>query len=120
MNSPALPDRRHFLATLLGTGAAAFTASRAAALSYKGENLRYGLVTYQWGADWPLPVLLANCEQAGVLGVELRVVKYPKGTKADPDELPPAMVREMLATAPTVTFAAEVDALLGSHPRAAG
>lgn len=73
MPSPALPDRRHFLATLLGAGAASLAATRAAALSYKGENLRYGLVTYQWGADWPLPDLLANCEQAGVLGVELRV-----------------------------------------------
>ena len=25
-----------------------------------------------WGADWDLPTLLANCEKAGVLGVELR------------------------------------------------
>ncbi len=73
MPSPSLPNRRHFLATLLGAGAAGVATTRAAALSYKGENLRYGLVTYQWGADWPLPVLLANCEQAGVLGVELRV-----------------------------------------------
>lgn len=53
------------------------------------------------------------------VGVEVRVVKYPKGTTADPDELAPEQVRDMLATAPTVTFAAEVDALLGAQPRVA-
>jgi sugar phosphate isomerase/epimerase len=73
MHTPSLPDRRHFLATLFGASAAGLATSHAAALSYKGENLRYGLVTYQWGADWPLPTLIANCEQAGALGVELRV-----------------------------------------------
>jgi len=73
MPPPPLPGRRHFLTTLLGAGAAGLAATRASALSYKGENLRYGLVTYMWGADWPLADLIANCEQADVLGVELRV-----------------------------------------------
>jgi sugar phosphate isomerase/epimerase len=73
MHSPTLPNRRHFFATLLGAGAASLMPHLASALSYKGENLRYGLVTYMWGADWPLADLIANCEQAGVLGVELRV-----------------------------------------------
>ena len=36
----------------------------------KGADIRYGLVTYQWGKDWDLPTLLKNCEQAKVLGVE--------------------------------------------------
>ena len=36
------------------------------------SDMRFGLVTYMWGADWDLPTLLANCEQAGVGGVELR------------------------------------------------
>lgn len=35
-------------------------------------KMRFGLVTYMWGADWDLPTLLANCEKAGALGVELR------------------------------------------------
>jgi sugar phosphate isomerase/epimerase len=39
----------------------------------KGAKMRFGLVTYQWGRDWDLPTLLANCERAGLLGVELRV-----------------------------------------------
>lgn len=37
-----------------------------------GAGIRFGLVTYQWGKDWDLPTLLANCAQAGALGVELR------------------------------------------------
>lgn len=36
------------------------------------EQMRLGLVTYQWGKDWDLPTLIVNCEQTGLLGVELR------------------------------------------------
>jgi sugar phosphate isomerase/epimerase len=35
-------------------------------------KMKFGLVTYQWGKDWDLPTLLANCEKTGLLGVELR------------------------------------------------
>ena len=35
-------------------------------------KIRFGLVTYMWGADWDLPTLLKNCETAKTLGVELR------------------------------------------------
>lgn len=38
----------------------------------ENEQMRLGLVTYQWGKDWDLPTLIANCEQTGLLGVELR------------------------------------------------
>ncbi len=34
--------------------------------------MKFGLVTYQWGRDWDLPTLIANCEKSGLLGVELR------------------------------------------------
>ena len=37
-----------------------------------GENMRYGLVTYQWGNDWDLPTLIENCQRSLCLGVELR------------------------------------------------
>ena len=37
-----------------------------------GENMRYGLVTYQWGKDWDLPTLIENCTRSICLGVELR------------------------------------------------
>jgi sugar phosphate isomerase/epimerase len=35
-------------------------------------KMRFGLVTYMWGADWELPTLLKNCETAHADGVELR------------------------------------------------
>jgi len=67
-----MSTRRHFLHTLLGTSAASALAA-ASNLSYKGENIQFGLVTYMWGADWDLPTLIKNCETAKVLGVELRI-----------------------------------------------
>lgn len=36
------------------------------------SKMKFGLVTYQWGKDWDLPTLIANCGATGVLGVELR------------------------------------------------
>ncbi len=38
----------------------------------KKSKMKLGLVTYQWGKDWDLPTLIANCEETGFLGVELR------------------------------------------------
>ena len=37
------------------------------------EKMKLGLVTYQWGMDWDVPTLIANCEKARMSGVELRV-----------------------------------------------
>ena len=68
-----MTNRRHFLATALGSAFAAPIIAQEARLSYKGENIHYGLVTYMWGADWDLPTLIKNCETAEVLGVELRI-----------------------------------------------
>ncbi len=69
---PKLRSRRSFLQ-------AAGLATPALALSAYGEKgkapaiqPRFGLVTYNWGKDWDLPMLLANCEAANLLGVELR------------------------------------------------
>lgn len=52
------------------------------AMALLGENpvfaesskipLKLGLVTYNWGKDWDLPTILANCEVTGFTGVELR------------------------------------------------
>jgi len=36
------------------------------------SGMKFGLVTYQWGKDWDLPTLIANCEKTGYHGVELR------------------------------------------------
>ena len=37
-----------------------------------GSKMKFGLVTYLWGKDWDLPMLIQNCEKARLLGVELR------------------------------------------------
>jgi len=67
--------RRDFLktsvaaSTILATGCATTPV-----VGHKpGSKMKLGLVTYQWGKDWDLPTLLANCEKTGFEGVELRV-----------------------------------------------
>jgi sugar phosphate isomerase/epimerase len=80
-------QRRHFLTTLIGASAATALLAQKAALSYKGENIQFGLVTYQWAKDWDLPTLIANCEKAQVLQVELRVEHAHKvGTDLTPEQ----------------------------------
>ncbi|MBL9177827.1 MAG: TIM barrel protein [Verrucomicrobiaceae bacterium] len=68
-----MKTRRHFLHTVLGASAASAAFSAGSQPSYRGENIQFGLVTYQWGKDWDLPTLIKNCEAARVSGVELRV-----------------------------------------------
>src|SRR6476659_5164096 len=72
-------NRRDFLHSMAGLAAAGLAQStvvsaRAANAGSKqrARAMRFGLVTYMWGADWNLPTLLSNCERAGALGVELR------------------------------------------------
>lgn len=70
-------NRRDFLQQSLAAGAAlslgpAAWPNLALGKDAPSEQMRFGLVTYQWGRDWDLPTLLANCERTGVLGVELR------------------------------------------------
>ncbi len=38
----------------------------------RGQNIAFGMVTYQWGKDWDVPTLLSNCQAAGLRAVELR------------------------------------------------
>lgn len=56
----------HLASGFLGRGAAF------AADDKPGSKMKYGMVTYLWGQDWDLPTLIANCEAAGIGGVELR------------------------------------------------
>lgn len=68
-------SRRNFLgATAIGalSAGAVFRGPAAFAQDKKGADIRFGLVTYQWGKDWDLPTLIANCSKAGALAVELR------------------------------------------------
>jgi len=66
-------SRRQFIARSLaaGIGLAAIDHMHLPDL-YSRERMKFGLVTYQWGRDWDLPTLIANCEKTGYKGVELR------------------------------------------------
>jgi len=69
--------RRDFLKRSIYFGATAVVAGpldKALSLTSArlGSKMKFGLVTYQWGKDWALATLIANCEKTKVLGVELR------------------------------------------------
>lgn len=67
--------RRRFLERTFGSAIALPTLASCTALGRhppSGKQMSFGLVTYLWGKDWDLPTLLANCQKAQVLGVELR------------------------------------------------
>ncbi len=69
-------NRREFLQRGLAAGAVVCASGglqpATANTPGRARKLSFGLVTYLWGQDWKLPTLIANCEKAGVLGVELR------------------------------------------------
>ena len=72
-----ISTRRDFLKHSVYLGAAAVSAGPlssvfVAAAVPPGSGMKFGLVTYQWGKDWDLPTVIANCQKSGVLGVELR------------------------------------------------
>jgi sugar phosphate isomerase/epimerase len=80
-------SRRQFLASSAVAGAAVGAASfpfrcAAAAQGVSDAAIAFGLVTYQWGADWDLPTLLAHCQTTNVQGVELRTTH---AHKVEPD-----------------------------------
>lgn len=66
-------SRRSFIqkTAIAGAGMSLVHPFAAQAIAKKAK-MKFGLVTYLWGKDWDLPNLIANCEKAGLLGVELR------------------------------------------------
>ncbi|MBA4107580.1 MAG: xylose isomerase [Pirellula sp.] len=65
----------------------------------KGAKIRFGLVTYMWGHDWKLPSLLANCEQAGAEGVELRT-QHAHGVEPSLNAMERQEVKTLFADSP--------------------
>jgi sugar phosphate isomerase/epimerase len=91
-------SRRRFLHTTGSLAVAGFATTLAgipgrtqAAAKDKKARIQFGLVTYMWGHDWKLPELLANCQNAGAEGVELRTT-HAHGVEP---ELPNAGRREV-------------------------
>src|SRR5579864_4738918 len=86
-----MTTRRQFLSAA-GTGFLALR-SVSAAPPKRISKMRFGLMTYQWGIDWDVPTLIANCTQTKALGVELRTsANYAHGVEIT---LPDAQRREV-------------------------
>ncbi len=86
-----LNRREWIVAALAGLGTAnAFSGA---------SRMRFGLVTYQWGKDMTLPVLLDACEKSGVLGVEVRT-EHSHGVEPDLSKAQRAEVKKRFAGSP--------------------
>ena len=64
-------------------------------------KMKLGLVTYQWGKDWNLPTLIANCEKTGLLGVELRT-EHAHGVEANLSAAQREEVKKRFADSPVI------------------
>ncbi len=98
-------SRREFIKRSAYTGAGAFLAlpfNKVLAEEVAGSRMKFGLVTYLWGRDWTLPVLIANCQKAGVFGVELRT-EHAHGVESNLTAAQRADVKKQFADS-TVTL----------------
>jgi sugar phosphate isomerase/epimerase len=66
------PSRREFLVASSAVLAGHFVAPLVAAEPTPKPAMQLGLVTYNWGKDWDLATVIANCAATGFAGVELR------------------------------------------------
>ena len=71
-------SRRTFLASSLALAGGPLLLAAPSAAAEGAKSMRFGLVTYMWGADWDLPTLVKNCEATGLEGVELRTTHAHK------------------------------------------
>ncbi len=94
-------SRRNFLhnSAAAGLGLAAGSSILSAFENAPKGKMQLGLVTYQWASDWNLPTLLANCEKAGLLGVELRT-QHAHGVEISLNAAKRAEVKKMFADSP--------------------
>ena len=93
-------SRRSFLQKSLMAGAGLALVKPLSALAMaKKSRMKLGLVTYQWGKDWDLPTLIANCELTGLLGVELRT-QHAHGVETTLSSLERAEVKKRFTDSP--------------------
>ncbi|MHC4995970.1 MAG: sugar phosphate isomerase/epimerase family protein [Planctomycetota bacterium] len=92
--SPQL-TRRQTLATLVATTALPALPTYA----QSAPQMRLGLVTYLWGKDWDLPALIANCEEAGLYGLETRT-EHAHGVEPSLTKDQRAEVKQRFADSP--------------------
>lgn len=65
----------------------------------KGSKMKLGLVTYLWAKDWDIPTIIANCTEAKISGVELRV-DHKHGVTLDLSPAQRAEVKKQFAGSP--------------------
>ncbi len=99
-------SRRDFLAVgATAVGVCAISALRpsqllAAAPTAKSK-LHIGLCTYEWGKDWNIPTLIANCQKAGLYGIEPRTdLNYAHGIELTLNAAQRAEVKRQFADSP--------------------
>ncbi len=85
-------SRREFLSRGLCVTTGAVTTAALTSCKFSGTpeatkrvaRTRFGWTTYQWGKDWDIPTLIANCCKAQVFGVELRTSQsYAHGVELE-------------------------------------
>ncbi len=93
-------SRRSFLQKSLVAGAGLSLIDPVSVLAMmKKSGMKLGLVTYQWGRDWDLPTLIANCELTGFLGIELRT-QHAHGVETSLSASQRADVKKRFADSP--------------------
>ncbi len=69
--------------------------------SNPNARTRFGFTTYQWGKDWDIPTLIANCSKARAFGVELRTSQsYAHGVELEIDAQKRREVRKKFEDSP--------------------
>jgi hypothetical protein len=85
-------SRREFLSRGVRVTAGTVAAAALTSCNFSGTpdatkrvaKTRFGWTTYQWGKDWDIPTLIANCGKAQVFGVELRTSQsYAHGVELE-------------------------------------
>lgn len=70
-----------------------------ATINIKKSAMKFGLVTYQWGKDWDLPLIISNCEKTGFEAVELRT-QHAHGVEISLNSRQRAEVKSRFADSP--------------------
>jgi hypothetical protein len=72
-------------------------------VSRPNAQTRFGFTTYQWGKDWDIPTLIANCCKARAFGVELRTSQsYAHGVELELDSQQRLEVRKQFDDSPVM------------------
>lgn len=98
--TPITTQPRRFSRRGLLAAAGALTLPAAAA-PRRVSKMRFGFTTYQWGREWDLPTLIANCTEIQASGVELRVeMKAAHGVELTLDTAQRREVRKRFSGSP--------------------